>query len=216
MSVITYIIDDDPAILEALESLFGLHEFPVRTFSSAEEFLKGLPYPRPACVLVDERLGGMQGRELLEHLSRAGFDVPTILFSAFADTTLAVSAMKQGALTVLDKPLNETALFHAVREAEATEIETLKRNEKKENLRKRFEKLTEGEQQVMKRVVNGDANKAIAFDLKVSLRTVELRRHNVFKKLEVAGIAELVQLSLEMQELELDKDESSPSLIQKD
>lgn len=194
LSITTYIIDDDEKLLSSLEQLFKAHGRTVRLFRSAEDFLSGLPYPRPACVLVDERLPGLQGRELLESLPKRGFDVPAILFSGYADTSLAVSAMKMGAINVLDKPLDEASVFAAIAEAQRIEIGQLQERSAFEKLKSTFASLNDVEHHVLKRIVEGASNKVIAFEQGVSLRTVELRRHRVFSKLGVDSLASLVQL----------------------
>lgn len=193
---LTYLVDDDEAICASLSSLFEVRGLPLKVFSSAESFLAAMPCQRPACLLLDEQLPGMSGNQLLANLNRRGIDFPVILISAFADRGLAVSALRQGALTVLGKPIEGEELFAALDEAQKLETARLKEREEFEMHEAIFASLNPGELEVMRRIVAGEQNKSIAYDLGVSMRTIELRRHNIFRKLGVDGVAELVKRKL--------------------
>jgi FixJ family two-component response regulator len=198
---VTYLVDDDEAIRSSLESLFEVRGQILRTFESAEAFLASMPCQRPACLLLDEHLPGMSGQKLLSRLQERGLDVPVVLISAFADRSLAVSALRTGALTVLGKPIDAVELFEAIDEAAAMECLRLKDRQEFDLYDAMFASLNPGELEVMKRIVAGEQNKAIAYDLTVSLRTVELRRHNIFRKLGVDGVADLVKRKIRYLEL---------------
>ena len=195
-SFVTYLIDDDAAVCESLASLFEVRGMMLKSFSSAECFMSALPHIRPGCLLLDEQLPGMSGNQLIVALQEVGFDAPVILISAFADHSMAVSALRRGALNVLAKPIDAAELFDSIDEAQKIEMGRLKERNEFELVCALFDSLNAGELEVMRRIVAGEQNKAIAYDMNVSLRTVELRRHNIFKKLGVDGVADLVKLKL--------------------
>ena len=192
-----HVVDDDNAVLESLKALLLENGSTVICYSSAEEFLAACPIARPCCLILDERLSGMSGSSLLGVLKLRGFDAPAILLSAFADAPLAVAALKKGAINVLQKPVKIDVLLQTLSEAQIEEEKRQKEHEKRSRMQSLFKKLSQGEREVMNKIVAGHPNKVIASQLGLSVRTVELRRHNIFEKLEVAGVAELVKLSMD-------------------
>jgi FixJ family two-component response regulator len=196
-----YLVDDDSVVTESLKIFVQEQGFRARCFASAEEFLAAMPLPRPSCLLLDEQLPGMSGSQLLVTLADHSFDIPVVLISAFADRGMAVSALRQGALTVLSKPIANVDLVAALLEAQAKETQRLADRAEFERCAALFANLNPSELEVMRRIYAGEQNKAIAYDMGISLRTVELRRHNIFNKLAVDGVADLVKLKLRFSEL---------------
>jgi len=196
-----FVIDDDPAARESIGMLIHSLGLQVETFASAEQFLQTLDSARPGCVITDLRMLGMSGLELQDQLQELGKRIPVILISAHANMQLAVRAMRNGAITFLEKPCQQQEIIDAVNEAIA--LDQKWRHEEKEaaQARENFEKLNVGEKDVLKLILVGKANKVIANRLDVSLRTVEARRHNVFKKMEVDNIPDLTRLAMKIDEL---------------
>jgi FixJ family two-component response regulator len=181
----------------------------VQSYQSAEEFLAAYS-DQPGCIVTDYRLGGMNGIELQQELLHRGFGAPVIIVTAHARTSLAVRAMKAGALTVFDKPYEDDALWEAICEALAQDAERRKRQRESEEIRRRFDSLNAKEIAVLDLLVQGKQNKTMAQQLDVSLRTIENRRRSVFAKLGVGSVAELVTLKVL---LECDPD--SPSSLRR-
>ncbi len=188
-----YIVDDDPAArksLSALASSMGLRN---EVFASAEEFLKAYPEDQAGCLITDIRMLGMSGIELQERLKELDIAVPVIVITAFADTKLTVRAMKNGAITLLEKPCRDQELWEAIRAALQVDAQLRDSAIQRREIRRRMETLSDQERHVLQGVVDGKPNKLIAKELDVSIRTVEARRHAVFEKMETTSVADLVK-----------------------
>lgn len=193
-----FVVDDDPVARESVAALtesMGVH---TESFASAEDFLEVFDSARPGCLVTDVRLGGMNGLELQEELVRQEVTVPVVVITGYADVPLAVRAMQRGAVTLLEKPCQHRELWDGIRAALAMDAEGREEAAQRTEIRDRVESLTAKEHDVMQRIIGGDLNKTIAADLQVSTRTVELRRHNVLKKMQVGSVAELVRVVMKM------------------
>jgi two-component system, LuxR family, response regulator FixJ len=195
-----YIVDDDHASREAVEMLLTEMKVPFESFPSAEQFLEQYDGTRPGCVVTDVRMLEMSGLELQEELTRRNITLPVVVVTAYADAPVVVRAMKNGAVTLLEKPCRNHELWDAIREGLVKDAENLEREKQRQELKARFERLTAAETEVLDLVVEGVPNKAIASRLDISVRTVEVRRQHVFSKLKADSVAELVQLVLQMKD----------------
>ncbi|MCC9607048.1 response regulator [Blastopirellula sp. JC732] len=195
-----FIIDDDPAARESIGMLIDSLGLKTEQFSSAEEFLSAFSADRCGCVITDVRMLGLSGVELQERLLAVGYRIPVILITAHANTQTTVRAMRNGAVTFLDKPCKEQEIVDAVNEAIALDAKWRAEDIDKEEAERLYQTCTEGEKDVMRLMVQGKANKVIARRLDVSLRTVEARRHNVFKKMGVDNVPDLVRLAIRLEQ----------------
>ncbi|TWT32713.1 response regulator transcription factor [Blastopirellula retiformator] len=193
-----FIIDDDPAARESIGMLIDSLGLKTEQFSSAEEFLAAFSADRCGCVITDVRMLGLSGVELQERLLSVGYRIPVILITAHANTQTTVRAMRNGAVTFLDKPCKEQEIVDAVNEAIALDAKWRAEDVDKEEAERLYQTLTDGEKDVMRLMVQGKANKVIARRLDVSLRTVEARRHNVFKKMGVDNVPDLVRMAIRL------------------
>ncbi len=198
VSAVVYIVDDDPAALEAVAALVGEMGIPAQTYPSAEAFLNGYDGHRPGCLVTDVRMLGMSGIELQEQLARTGCTLSVVVLTAFPDTHTTVRAIKGGAITLLEKPCRDQELWDAIRTALAEDEQRYRRERQAAVIRERLETLTPAERRVLERIVQGDSNKVMARRLGVSIRTIEVRRSNIFKKMHAESIAELVRMYLEL------------------
>ena len=192
---IVYVIDDDPSIRDAIESLIrsvGMH---ARTFASAQEFLASARPDTPACLVLDVRMPGLSGLDLQRELLDAGIRIPIIFITGHGDIPMSVRAMKAGAVEFLTKPFRDQDLLDAI--SHALERDRTLRTQHAEiaELRRRFEQLTPREREVMELVVSGLLNKQIAVRLSISEITVKLHRHQVMEKMKAESLAELVRLA---------------------
>ncbi len=194
---IVYIVDDEPAALEAVSALVGVMGLASRAYRSAEEFLAAYDGHRPGCLVTDVRMLGMSGIELQERLARQGITLAVVVLTAYPDTQTTVRAIKGGAVTLLEKPCRDQELWDAIRTALAHDREESRREARQREIRERLESLTPAELQVLERIVQGDSNKAMARQLGVSVRTIEVRRQRIFHKLASESVAELVRMYLE-------------------
>lgn len=185
------VVDDDGAVRHSLSLLLRAAGYASLGFASAEALLAGLP-AEARCLIVDVRMpGGMDGVALVEALRRRGNTIPTILVSGHGDIPLAVRAMKAGAVDFIEKPYEDTAILGAVAHAlrgfpQAPEAEAIRQTAL----------LSPREREVLVGLVAGKPNKAIAHELGISPRTVEVHRAHVMDKLGVRSLSAAVRTAL--------------------
>jgi FixJ family two-component response regulator len=189
-----YVIDDDDEPRISVCALVRSMGVAAEGFSSAEEFLESYPTGRPGCLVTDVRMPGMSGLELQEQLQQRNIPLPVILLTAFAKIPMAVEAIKRGAVTLLEKPCEENQLWEAIRDALDQDANHRAEFEAREECRRRLATLNPAEREVLDLVVDGVPNKNIAKRLVKSLRTIEARRSEIFRKTQVDSVAELVKL----------------------
>lgn len=191
-----YLIEDDVSVRDAIALLLRAHGFVVQVFASAVAFLEAAPPLHDACLLLDVWLPGLNGLELLKVLSARELLPPTIVLTGRANVPLAVEAMKLGAFDFIEKPFRELELLASLRKAASRVAEQLTVLHDRENMLELFGGLTPREFEVMKCIVEGNANKVVAARLKISERTVEVHRGRIMKKMKMRSVAELVQAYL--------------------
>lgn len=198
-SPIVYIVDDDDDSREAVEMLLAEMKVDFQAFASAEAFLESYAGRRPGCLVTDVRMLQMSGLELQEELQRREIGISVVVITGYADTPVVVRAIKNGAVTLLEKPCRNHELWDAIRAGLAQDAENFQREQRIQELQSRLDLLTPAEREVLDLIVTGVPNKAIAAKLDISVRTVEVRRQHVFAKLKADSVAELVQLVVEAQ-----------------
>ena len=151
----------------------------------------------PGCVVTDVRMIGMSGLDLQDKLIERGIRLPVIVLTAYPRTSSTVRAIKAGAVTLLEKPYDEEELWDAIRKALAQEAAGRAKTQRRCEIQERAAFLTPAERTVMNLIVQGQPNKIVAKQLNLSIRTVESRRHEVFTKMGVQSVAELVRLAIE-------------------
>ncbi len=193
-----FIVDDDPAARDSLAAMIRSRGMAVESYASAEEFFGQFDRGRLSCLVTDVRMAGMSGLNLLERLKQERIPLPAVVITGYGDVPTAVEAMRAGAVTFLEKPCGEGDLWKSIGEAIEMHRRLRHRQDRLADIQARFARLTPGEAQVLERLIAGKPNKAIAADLQIGLRTVELRRANVMKKIQVESVAELVRLAMEV------------------
>jgi FixJ family two-component response regulator len=191
-----FIVDDDDGSRRSVEALAASMGAATASFASAEEFLQAYDSAQPGCLVTDLRMAGMTGLDLQEQLNGLGRRIPVILMTAYADVPVAVRAMEQGAVTVLEKPCFNSQLWDAISKGLALDVRRRAQDAQRRDCQDRLQELTLHEREVMALVVAGAPNKTIAKRLDVSVRTVENRRQNIFRKMGVTSVATLVQAVL--------------------
>ena len=194
-----HIIDDDQAIRESLAFLLRTHQLEVRSFDSAKTFLDALPDASLGCVITDIRMPGMSGIDLLRRLKELKIGVPVIVITGHGDVSLAVEAMKIGAADFFEKPFNDDQLVASVRAALQQRQDQTKRGAERTEIEHRISKLSAREKDVLAGLIEGRANKQIAFDLGISPRTVEIYRANLMNKMQADSLSDLVRMALVVQ-----------------
>ena len=189
-----YIVDDDPAICRSLERLLETAEFTAVSFSAAKAFLDGVQSLAPGCALLDLRMPDMNGLELQAELSRLRPDMPVVIMTGQGDIQSAVRAMKAGAADFIEKPYNDDVLIAAIESA--LKRGNCRQSDKVAEAAILINTLTPRERQVLEALVAGRANKVIAYELGISVRTVEVHRARMMDHLGVRQFAEAVRLAV--------------------
>jgi len=193
---LVHVIDDDDAMRDSLEFLFQTVDLPVRTYDSAVGFLQTNVAGAVGCIVTDVRMPEMSGLDLVRELTRRGAGLPVIIITGHGDVPLAVEAMKAGARDFLEKPFDDERLLAVVRAIlEQREGEEPVREEQAA-ARARIARLSQRERQVLKRLVDGQLNKTIAWELGISARTVEVYRAKLMTKMQATAFADLVRMAL--------------------
>jgi two-component system, LuxR family, response regulator FixJ len=196
MRRVVHVIDDDEGLRESLAFLLRSAELEVRSFDSAKVFLEKLPDAVPGCVVTDVRMPDMSGIELLRRLKELKIGVPVIVITGHGDIALAVEAMKMGAADFFEKPFDDDLLLASVRAALRLQADQTKRGAERAEIEHRIATLSPREKDVLAGLIEGRANKQIAFDLGISPRTVEIYRANLMSKMQADSLSDLVRMAL--------------------
>jgi two-component system response regulator FixJ len=191
-----HIIDDDQALRDSLAFLLRSAQLEVRSFDSAKTFLDTLPNASVGCVITDIRMPDMSGIDLLRRIKELKVGVPVIVITGHGDVALAVEAMKIGAADFFEKPFNDDQLVASVRAALHQQQDQTKRGAERAEIEHRISTLSAREKDVLAGLIDGRANKQIAFDLGISPRTVEIYRANLMNKMRAESLSDLVRMAL--------------------
>jgi len=193
---VIYVIDDDEAVRQSLEFLLKTAGMAVKGFDSATAFFDVLPGIRSGCIITDVRMPDVTGIDLLRRIKELGLDIPVIVITGHGDISLAVEAMKIGAVDFLEKPFDDDVLLTAVRGSLTRTADSAQRNAELSEIQDKLAALSNRERQVLEGLVAGKANKVIAFDLGISPRTVEIYRANLMTKMSANSLSDLVRMAM--------------------
>ena len=182
-----HIVDDEDAIRRSASYMLKTCGYAVESWSSGEAFLKGVRPADRGCVLLDVRMPALDGMEVQRALSERGVTMPVVIMTGHGDISIAVRAMKAGAVDFLEKPFEKSVLLRAVETAfehmTAAEAEVI------------LGALTPRERDVLEGLAQGLPNKTIAYDLGISPRTVEVHRANLMAKLDVRSLSDALRIA---------------------
>lgn len=193
-----FIVDDDPAVRDALSLLLGIQDYRVAVFGDAESFLKAYKSEWRGCLVLDIRMPGMDGLTLQKHLAELGSELPVIIMTGHGDVASAREAFRAFAVDFLEKPLDHRKLLAAIADAFSRQRTRLVADMNRSDIERLLARLTPREREVMARVVAGQHNRDIAAELGISARTVEVHKARMMDKLGVNNVADLVRLNLEL------------------
>jgi two-component system, LuxR family, response regulator FixJ len=197
---LVHVVDDNAELRTALQLLLKSVSIEVRTYASADELLGipgGLP-ERPSCVLLDVRMPGMSGMALLERLRQQYPGLPIVIMTGHGDIEMAVRAMKLGAVDFVTKPFSSQALLDLIQDVLRRSAEPRDTPASLADAIARWTTLTAREREIFERIVSGDSNKVIAYDLGISIRTVESHRARIMEKMGAKTLVDLVLTSVSL------------------
>jgi FixJ family two-component response regulator len=190
-----HVIDDDPAVRRALDSLFRSVGLETRTYESAADFLERAFPSEPGCLVVDIRLPDMSGLDFQDRISSIGLQMPVILLTGHADVPMTVRGMKAGAVDFLTKPFRDQEMLDAVIGAIEKDRARIAGEEALGDQNARYATLSARERQVMDLVTSGKMNKQVAGELGLSEITVKIHRGSVMRKMQVRTLPDLVRVA---------------------
>lgn len=197
-----FVVDDDEAVRDSLAMLFEAEGFETRSYDSGRDFLERYAEDshRTGCLVLDIRMPGMTGLELQQQLNEQGIGLPVIFITGHGDVPMAVRAMRAGARDFFEKPYDVNALVERVRECAEAHKSGHARIRDRQQAARLLAQLTSREREVLELLVLGKANKAVAHELGISARTVEVHRARIMEKLGARSLSEVVRLALTVEE----------------
>ncbi|MCX5471382.1 response regulator [Alcaligenes sp. A-TC2] len=191
---LVHIVDDDPAIRDALAWLFSTRQVNTELWDSGEAFLNALSPETQGCILLDIRMDGLSGLEVFEQLRERQSLLPVIFLTGHGDLPLAVTALKQGAADFIEKPFNDNDLVDRVLDVLRSYEASQEERDNEQALEERLDTLSQREREVLALALEGRLNKQIAQDLSITMRTVEVHRARALEKMQARTLIELARL----------------------
>lgn len=185
------IVDDEETVRRSESFALRVVGIDVVTYESARDFLDNDDLRHPGCVVLDVRMPGMSGLELQQEMLRRGIDLPILFLTGHGDIGMVVSTLKLGAEDFLEKPVDPAKFRETVKRMMEKNIAARRAKIAVEEMRCRYELLTDREKEILKRVAKDQMNKQIAIDLDIQEHTVKIHRSNACKKLEVRSALEI-------------------------
>jgi two-component system, LuxR family, response regulator FixJ len=189
-----FVVDDDQAVRDSLRWLLESLRLKVETYASATEFLASGKLSRPGCLVLDVRMPEVSGLQLQEILAAQRVHLPVIIITGHGDVSMAVRAMKFGALDFIEKPFNDQLFLECIQRGLQVNACQRRRDAERQTVQARLASLTARERDVLERVVAGKPNKVIASELGISARTVEVHRAHLMEKMCADSLAALTAM----------------------
>jgi len=197
---LVHLVDDDEAVRRSIGFMLKTSGFHVRAYESGLQLLKAGSELESGTILLDIRMPGMDGLEVQQALKERGVPLPVIIMTGHGDVSLAVQAMKAGAVDFIEKPFEKAVLLSAIEQAVGRLKRSAASRERADEAAVRLQALTPRERDVLDGLARGLPNKTIAYDLGISPRTVEIHRANLMTKLDVRSLSEALRLAFAAQD----------------
>ena len=191
------IVDDDEALTQSSAMLLEAMGWDVAVWHSGTAFLEEADLSRPGCLVLDVRMPGLTGLDVQAELERRGSRLPILFLSAHGSIQMAVHVMRHGAVDFLEKPVEPMTLVQRVAQCVTQSLSAKADLAAADEVKKRFERLTPRERDVIEGVLKNEPNKIIARALGIELSTVKMHRANAFAKLGVHSPGELLKMAYE-------------------
>lgn len=193
-----HLVDDDASIRDAVRTLLEISGIAVTTYASGEAFLDLVDPDWSGCVLLDLKMGGMDGLQVQQELLRRSIPLPVVIMTAYGDVATVRAALKVGAHDFLEKPVDNSVLLEVVNGLLDREQRRLRQIEEREEIDQRFARLTTREREVMELLVEGRQHREIAQTLGISPRTVEVYKARMMQKINARSLADVIHLGAEV------------------
>lgn len=191
-----FVVDGDIATRDAVLGLARTMNLQGEAYSSGQAFLRTDLQARPGCVILDVRVPDTNGLAVQQELAASDVTLPVIFLTSHATVSIAVRAMRAGAVNFLEKPLREHELWDAIQDALVMDKQRRRLRRQRHQYRERLSRLDSKEVRILTMIAEGRSKRAIAAEMEVCVRTVELRRTQIMKKLNFESIVELVHFAL--------------------
>ena len=198
LSPLIHLIDDDEGVRTSLALLISTVGLRVQTWADPQSFMSEFDRQSIGVIVLDVRMPGISGLTVLEDLMAQGVDQPVIMLTGHGTVAMCRRAFKAGAAEFLEKPVNDESLLEALQNGVRQHVKSRQRHRTDRQTRERFAQLSEREREVLGLIVSGLTNKEIGRALDLSPRTVETHRANLFAKLEVASLAQMIRQYAEL------------------
>jgi len=191
-----FIVDDDPAVRDSLALLIMAQGMRTVTFANAMEFLDGYTEGEVGCLVLDIRMPQITGLALQEKLVERGVTIPIVFITGHGDIEQCRRAFQSGAIDFLTKPIDQNRLIDSLRKGIRMSIDQLQQDEETQEVMTQLDRISGREREVLELVADGLSSKEIARQLDLSPRTIEVHRANLFSKLGVDSLADLIRFYL--------------------
>ncbi len=195
-SKLIVVVDDDAAVRASLDALLASEGYRTTLFATGSAFLGSLHELAGSCVLLDVKMPGLDGLEVQRCLNQLGAKLPVIIVTGHGDVSMAVQAMREGAVDFLEKPVQRDRLMESISRAFGGASDRRPGEHERTAIAARIGALSTRERQVLEQLVMGRPNKVVAFELGISPRTVEVYRRNVMTKTGARSLPHLVRMAL--------------------
>lgn len=193
---VVFVVDDDDVATEAIRRLASMMDFDCRVFTSGRDFLQSYDGCQTGCLVTEVRTSQVNGLQIQQHLASQGATLPVIFLARAATVPLAVRAMRAGAFHFLEKPVHEQEMWDAIQDAVALDRRRRSLRQQHEEVRRRLAILTPKETQVLQMIGEAKSNRVIARELDLSIRTIEVRRNALMRKLGFETPDQLVRFAV--------------------